>query len=575
MTATIETPPAQVRRRPRSIGDRGLIATRLLLVLAVVCWMIALPTLFSAGLSQFGLLATASPLFLTSFLVTVLAFVVAIRTRRFPEAVAATVVIALLQRLPTSVATDVPLYSWTYKHLGVVDYIQQTGSLAHGVDVYQGWPGLFAVTAWFSDITGVDPLTIAHWFTPAFHLAMVGVAYAAGRAWRLGKYQSIVFSFLIEAVNWVGQDYYSPQATALLMSAGILLLMGLSRRRPIGTPLILIIFGAMVVTHQLTPYWLIIASLGLVVLRRLQPRWLVVAMIAMAGLYLAFNYDTAGQFSLLSFDPVQNAQSNIPTTGVFGQQVTSVIVRILSVGLWAGAALCAWLQKRKRQPILAPVVVTGSSFLLLAGQGYGGEAIFRVFLYSLFGCGLLIAPVLTRAIWGGVPARTLASLTLVVAVAASAQGFYGSWFANRMSSSQVAESHALLATADYPSYLTVAAPVWPERSTERYVPFVVSTIPGQQTYDYPMIYSAKLIGSDFSSAADYDKFIETAGERINPTYLIITRQMAIYDWYFGILPLDALDNLQKRLRNDPRWTVYKDTDEYVIFKSTPALVGAK
>jgi len=118
-------------------------------------------------------------------------------------------------------------------------------------------------------------------------------------------------------------------------------------------------------------------------------------------------------------------------------------------------------------------------------------------------------------------------------------------------------------------------PVWPERSTGRYVDFVQATEPGDQSFDYPMIYEAKLIGNDFDTAASYEKLIRTAGDRTAPTYLIITNQMKIYDWYFGILPLHALDHLETRLREDDRWSVYKSTSEYVIFKSTPALTGAK
>jgi hypothetical protein len=29
--------------------------------------------------------------------------------------------------------------------------------------------------------------------------------------------------------------------------------------------------------------------------------------------------------------------------------------------------------------------------------------------------------------------------------------------------------------------------------------------------------------------------------------------MRLYCWYFGILPLDALPNLENRVKNDPRW----------------------
>jgi hypothetical protein len=298
-------------------------------------------------------------------------------------------------------------------------------------------------------------------------------------------------------------------------------------------------------------------------------------MMGIAAAFLAYNYDSVSHFSLLSFNPVANAQSNVPTVGVFGQRVTSALVRGLAIAMWAAALTCALIQRRRRANALEAAVLAFSSFLLLGGQGYGGEAIFRVFLYSLFGCALLIAPVLTRALNARWSLAGIVAAVLVASVAASAQGFYGGWFANRMSVAQVNEARSLLDEVPIPGYITVAAPVWPERFGARYVDFVEATASGEQAFDYPMIYEAKLTGTDFSTAASYDKLVRTAGTRRAPTYLIITRQMAIYDWYFGILPLDSLTNLEHRLRQDNRWTVYKSTKQYVIFKSTPALIGAK
>jgi hypothetical protein len=259
---------------------------------------------------------------------------------------------------------------------------------------------------------------------------------------------------------------------------------------------------------------------------------------------------------------------------VLGQRMTSAIVRGLSVTLWVAAALC-FLRRGRRgwRAWFAPAVVAFSSFLLLGGQGYGGEAIFRVFLYSLFGCSLLLAPVVARLLQARIRWTALAVIVLVGWLGASAQGFYGSWFANRVSREQVDEAHHLLDTADFPGYLTVAAPVWPERSTARYVDFLEATR-GVDTFDYPMIYAANLIGADFSTQEQYDTFMEKVGERTNgPTYLIITRQMAIYDWYFGILPIDSLDNLQLRMRADERWSIYEDTPDYVIFTTDSTAGG--
>ncbi len=569
MTTGLVTPEAAT-----PLPLRSRISLPLLCVLGVsaAAWAIALPSLSRARLSEFGLLRSASPLFLGSMIVTVGVFLASVRARRMTETACALLTLTLMQRLPTVLATDAPLYSWTYKHLGVVDEIQKNGSLVHGLDIYQGWPGLFAITAWFSDLTGLDPITIAHWFTPALHLVLVGLVYAMARVWRLNPMPALVASFIVETLNWVAQDYYSPQAVAFALAIGFLILVGAAQQRAIAVPLMLLIFASITITHQLTPYWLIICCLLLTVFKKLRPRWMVGAMIAMAGLFLAFNYDTAGSFSLLSLDPLQNVQSNVPTVGVFGQRVTSLIVRGLSVTLWLSAVAALWWQRRRGRKVLAFGVLALSSFVLLGGQSYGGEAIFRVFLYSLPGCALLIAPVLTDALtnrrWWVWLAASVIALGCVVA---SFQGFYGGWFANRMSKAQVDESRILLAQAGYPAYLTVAAPVWPERSSADYIRFAAWTNPGEPTYDYPMIYSAKLTGTDFGTDAEYAKFIEAVGNRDAPTYLIITKQMAIYDWYFGILPQDALVNLQARMRVDPRWSIDRETADFVIFKSTAAM----
>ncbi|MGH8891129.1 MAG: hypothetical protein ACRDV3_15380 [Acidothermaceae bacterium] len=542
----------------------------LVLALAIAAWAIALPTLSGAKVSQFGLLASGSPALLVSILLVVVGFAIAVRRGQVGAATTAVVCMVIVQRVTVSAATAVPLYSWTYKHLGVVDYISTHGHVASGVDIYQGWPGLFAATAWFSKVSGVAPMTIAHWFTPAMHLMLVALVIVMARTWGARPIVAVTASFFVESLNWVGQDYYSPQATALVLAVGVLIVVGLCREKPVAPWLIVVLFAAITMTHQLTPYWLLLATGLLAVTKRLKPWWLPGILAVIAGGYLLLNWHVASQFPLLSLNPVANAQSNIATTGSFGQVVTSRIVRALSVGFWATAAISAVIERRNRRPVLARVILAFSSFILLGGQGYGGEAIFRVFLYALPGCALLVAPSAVRMLQGRIVATSVATFAALVAVAASAQGYYGGWFANRMTPDQVNFSEQLLQRATYPSYLTVAAPVWPERPTARYVDFARF----KTGYDYPMVYAAKLVGSHFNNEKDYDAFIHLIADRKGgPTYLIISRQMEIYDTYFGILPPDALPNLRDRMLKDPRWTVVFNSPEFIVFETAPAATG--
>ncbi len=108
--------------------------------------------------------------------------------------------------------------------------------------------------------------------------------------------------------------------------------------------------------------------------------------------------------------PISNATSNVLTSGLPAKDFTSSVVRALSIAVVLTAFGCAVWSWRRRRPVLALAIVAFSSFGLLLGQSYGGEAIFRVYLYSLLGCAILIAPAVVGAV-DGVGGRVRASLT--------------------------------------------------------------------------------------------------------------------------------------------------------------------
>jgi hypothetical protein len=520
-------------------------------------------TISSAPVNQFGLLASASPAFAASILLAALGFAIAIRRANIKAAMAATVVMIVVQRMPRSIGTDYPMYAWTYKHLGVADYIQHAHSLAHGADIYNGWPGLFAITAWFSDLTGVSPISIAHWFTIFFHLGFALIVYAAARAWRLEPLLAVAATFLVATLNWVEQDYYSPQATAMIFAAGAFVLVGLSHDRPVGVSLLILVFAAATITHQLTPYWMLLMIGILVVSRKMRPWWIVFPLATILVSVLLYNYDEVSRYRMFSLDIIGNAKSPIPSVGVFGQQLTSFGVRFLSASMWAAAAVVLLIRSRKKRPFWALGVLALSPMLILGGQNYGREAIFRVFLYSVVGCSIVLAPVFVAALQARVAGFLGAIAALSMVTALSAQGYYGSWFANVLPKQQVDGSKELLDSAEFPSYITAVAPVWPERSSWRYVDFARF----DQDFDRPMIDTSDLVHMGFDTDADYDKFRRTVAVRTDAsTYLLFTEQARLYCWYFGIMPLDALPNLENRMKNDPQWELVYDRKGITIYR---------
>ena len=534
------------------------------LVIAVSACLFAygVTTIPQAPPSQFGLIVSVSPAYGLSILLAAVGFAIAARRRTVAAAVVAVILMIVVQRLPSAVATDAPMYSWTYKHLGVVDYIQHTQSLARGVDVYNNWPGLFAITAWFSDLTGIAPMGIAHWYTPVFHCAIAILAYAGARAWGLTSWASITAVFLLITLNWVSQDYFAPQSTTFLLTVALFIVVGLCRDRPVGVLLIVLLFTAATISHQLTPFWIYLAIGLLIVGRKMKPWWILIPLAVILFGFLAINWDSVSQYQMFSFDLKKNTEGNVPTVGVLGQRITSYGVRTLAGSMWLGTALVLLVRWRRKQPFWALGVLALSPLMIIGGADYGGEAIFRVFLFSLLGCSFVLAPMLVGALQGTRGRFAAALAVVVVATALAAQGFTGTWYAYVMPRDQVYTSQVVLNQAELPAYLTPAAPVWPQRSNWRYVDYAKFN----DNYDDPMIFAAKLVGSHFDTDEDYDKFMEAARGRADATtYLILTEQTRMYAWYFGILPLDALPNLKARLRNDPRWEPLFDGNGIAVY----------
>ncbi|SDI77935.1 hypothetical protein SAMN05444157_0119 [Frankineae bacterium MT45] len=570
------SPPPEVRLvRSRSSLLSRINLCGVVVAAAFVCWLIAMPGIGHVKESQYGLLPVASPFFVASIILTTVGFALAVRAGSTFVAWAAVFCSVAILRVTISLATAVPYYSWTYKHIAVVDYIEKSGKVARDVDIYHHWPGLFAFTAWFSDLTGLSATTIAHWYTPVAYIIEVGVLYAMARAWDCKKMTAIIVTFLVQNLDWIGQGYFSPQWTAFMLALGVVTLIGLSRKQPRYLWLMIVLFTALTVTHQLTPYWLIAVTGLMFLTRQVKPWWLFIVFIAIAGGFLTYNWESAAQFHLLNVNPISNAQTNVPTIGIKGQQVTSGLVRLLCASFWVTAIIAAIIRIVQRKPFMAASVLAFSAFGILGGQGYGGEAIFRVFLFSLPGCALLVAPLLESFLTARRRFWFLPAVALMTAWSIfSAQGLFGAWFAYRMTKEEVAMSTSLLNKIPIPAWLTSAAPVWPERNSANYVNYAR----WNHVYDQQAIYATSLVGSHFSSDKDYAKVNALVAARGDvPTYFIITKQMQFYDWYFGILPYDALPNLETRMKSDPKWSTYYESGSVIVFKSNffPTQVAAK
>lgn len=556
------------RRSPAS--PSGGIIGAALLAAALAVWIQALRTIPRQKSGEYGLLATHGGVLLSVATALLIAgFLVAVATRRLITAAAAILVAVMVTRVTVPLVTEVPIYSWTFKHVGLVDYIMYYGKDAPAaVDIYTKWPGFFASAAWFSAVTGLDPVIAADWFGPVSHVIDATLIVVLARALGARMRAALVAAMLWELLNWVGQNYYSPQAWALIMATAMLTLLVQSMDHPMAGHFAIAVFAAVVASHQLTPVWLMLVVIPLAFARRLSPRWMPVALTAVVLAYYIPRRRYIGEYgSFFNANPLRNSNSNVSTRGSDGRAFTMLVDRALSASMWLLALLCLVLIWRKVAMPWAAAAIAFSAMLLLAGQNYGGEAVFRVFLYSLAGCSILIAVVLTKWMtasggWRSGVRTSLAWFALVAMSLASLQGYYGGWSYITMSLRQLQQSRSLMANSADGTIITTIAPAgWPERPNRHYVRLALEN----PDYDKPLIFLKHALSRGFPTPADLNR-IELIGRASgNPLYLVLPRQANTYSDYFGVFKIGAIPLLIQQLTGRPYWTKVIDDEDSVVF----------
>jgi hypothetical protein len=559
-------------RPPRLGGITSAYAVPVLLVLALGIWALALPGLRRETAGQWGLLFSESGvLLMIALLLAVTGFVVAIVVHREIIAAVAILVALIIDRVTVPMITEVPIYTWTYKHIGIVDYISKNHGLPPaGVDVYNQWPGFFTGMAWFSSITNSDLIITAHWFGIVSDALLITMVAALASSFNLTWRSSLVAGMLALLVNWVGQDYYSPQATAIVLAASILTLLSCSRSVPAAGYVSVPVFAVLVPTHQLTPVWVVAVTVALAVLRQLRPLWLAAVYITILVAYLAPRYHVIlKNGGLASFNPFNNTKAVGQGRGSDGRVFSVIVEQGLSLSIWVAAAICFVLIWRRGRPPWELALVAFSPLVLILTLNYGGEAILRVFLYSLLGSCVLVAPFITKAMDVLPPQRingvVLAWLAIVVAAAAGMQGYYGSWTYITVTRHQLEQSRQLLAENRGGTTITVMAPPagWPERTSADYVKFALA----QGNYDNPLdeLRNSLLKGVPTPEAIDNLEAVPANGS----LYIVLPEQVWAYNAYIGLFPPGALESLVEQLSQRPNWTRVIDDEDTLAFKYLP------
>ena len=114
-------------------------------------------------------------------------------------------------------------YSWAYKHVGIVDFIQRTGHVDRGTDVlpvYHQWPGFFGADALATSLAGL-PGALGPGHVGATRVRRCSTSARScsrSRAFTSDRARIVASRpRCSSSAGWVGQEYFSPQAFAFFL----------------------------------------------------------------------------------------------------------------------------------------------------------------------------------------------------------------------------------------------------------------------------------------------------------------------------------------------------------------------
>jgi hypothetical protein len=330
---------------------KGATAASLLpLAGGIVAWSLSIGHINVSSLGDYGLPPALPALWYVSLALLVAGVLVALLLPNPRGLViglyAAAFILVFLGTIPA--VSRWPEYAWFYKHAGVTRFLELHGHVNTNVDIYQRWPGFFALTALFSTVAGrPNPADYAAWAEAFFTAVDVLLIWAAVRT-IVKDVRVIGMAVLLFVIaNWVREQYYSPQAMGFVLTLACLVLLlrmvqpyrfvdgrsaALAPRlmpellpetprvlsharlvahrtlalvarvtaappsdrlpsedpKPLASDYLvisLVLFAVMVPTHQLAPYLLLLQLAAIVVVGMLRPKW---ALIVMAVVALAY-----------------------------------------------------------------------------------------------------------------------------------------------------------------------------------------------------------------------------------------------------------------------------------------------
>jgi len=495
----------------------------------------------------------------------------------------------------TSFIEEVPRFAVSWRHAGVADYLVQHGRVDPKIDAYFNWPGFFALAALFTKLTGYkNPISLAADAPIYFNLLYLGAVAMIIRSATSDARVVWLGCWIFFISNWVGQDYFSPQALSYFIHLVILglLLTWFRRERyrsadgdvaesallPSGTgwqrvgllAVAIILFASIVPSHQLTPFATVGSVIALVVFRRTTARGLYVLMLVLLVTWLSFaavDY-LSGHIARLTSD-VGNVSGN--TTANVSERLTGspdhlFVIRIrlvMTAGLWGLALLGVTRRLGRGHRDLTFALLAMAPFPLLGLQGYGGEMLLRVYLFSLpfvaFFVASLFYPSLTsRSSW---TTTGLASLVSIALLGSFLFARYGNEKVNQFTGQELQVVDRLYKIAPKGALLVAGSVNVPWRS--------------QGYNDYRYLTLTKVAADEGQSLPRLaDLLTAMRRPRDGCAFVLLSRSQKTYTDLLGIWPPGTLSRLEQQIFSSPLFSRVYSSDDAAIFRLDKSVKGA-
>jgi hypothetical protein len=566
-------------------------------------WLPLLPTLVGLALWWHGIhqvdpsrmnelgLISVLPLtvLLAPALITV-GFFLSLAQRRLRAPLLVLHVVALVFTLygTAGLIEPVPDYKILYRHAGIIDHIVRHGSVDGRIDAYFNWPGFFTFAGFVLEIAGIRSALSLGRLAPVFfellYLAPLMLLLRPATAQRRLRWLAIWFFYVL---NWIGQDYFAPQALAYFTYLTLLAVLvnwfcvpsfrarWANRLRPdVGNrqrrglmAIVVVVFVALIPSHQLTPFAILAAVALLVVFRQCRSRGLMVLMgVALVGwIAVMTTAYLAGHMNVLTghIGKVDQTAATNVSERFQGPLLHRRVVeaRVLTSGaLWVTAAAGYLLRRRRghRDHVFALLAV--AAFPLIAIQPYGGEIVQRAYFFSLPFMAFFLASLFPLKRRGGnfVHGRSMTAAAVVCSLLAV--GLFITRSGNQQvfhfTSDEVAAVDALYRLAPPGSLLLGGSDNLPWKATHY--------------ADYRYDWVRRPAGPATPSTVADDALRRLRAKSSAPgAFFIITRSQAVDVNTFGALPPGSLSVVESRIKADPTARLVFSNPDARIYDLTP------